>query len=276
MGALACGRCLVSAFLQEMADADAGALSSARPAGADPLDDLPIHVIARLPIPSSSTPSASGASGSGGGAPAAGPPAAAKPQDNFFKRAHSARLRQKPEETKGIAEEEPANKAPRQEEPAPRPEEPAAMVATSALGSPAPEVLPEQPTAMVAASAHGVRALGPCNFCRRDTLPTNGTIIAKHPLRIQCNSCKRVDRAVSRLYGSIQFLRSFDPDQAVFFSFTNARIRHRAPTDSRCFMKWFSIVCIKWLCVVPMWRRLETGCNVSIVSLQMFPMQVLV
>ena len=58
--------------------------------------------------------------------------------------------------------------------------------------------------------------LGTCFFCSKETY--RGRILAHTPvLKIQCTDCKRVDQALSREFGSIQWLRDMPFAEATAF-----------------------------------------------------------
>ena len=77
-----------------------------------------------------------------------------------------------------------------------------------AAGPQSPRPASEAPTADL--------PLGTCFYCSRET--RRGRILAHTPvLKIQCADCKRVDQALSRQFGSIQWLRDMPFEEATAF-----------------------------------------------------------
>ena len=58
------------------------------------------------------------------------------------------------------------------------------------------------------ANSPGASAFGGCYFCGKACAAGQGEIVARHPIvKLQCKECKRIDQAVGRSFGSVQWLR---------------------------------------------------------------------
>ena len=79
-----------------------------------------------------------------------------------------------------------------------------------------------------ALSAHlegspGQSPVGDCHVCGKSLAVGEGKIISRAPIcKLQCKECKRVDQAVGRLMGSVQWVRELPFDNARNF-YSNAR-----------------------------------------------------
>ena len=64
----------------------------------------------------------------------------------------------------------------------------------------------------------GSEHCGACSFCGKDLGPDDGgRIISRLPLRWNCKDCRRVDQAVTRAFGSVNFVRDMPADRMKVF-----------------------------------------------------------
>ena len=67
----------------------------------------------------------------------------------------------------------------------------------------------------LAAAAQDGTPIGCCHFCGCELAADERRTVARYPEpKIMCRKCKRVDQAIGRAYGSVQFVRDLPFDKS--------------------------------------------------------------